>query len=142
MRLPTSPVGTSRPSSSTILASKAGVTSPLLPALARPGRLARKSWVASVEPTTSSNSKPVRSFQWLNSAGGNGSPEDKQMRNELRSYFFSIRRKRAKSVGTEKKKVGLYFSITWRIFSGSGFSGQSTVDAPKRKGKYRELPRP
>ena len=94
-RFPTSPLGTSRPSSSTTLATKAGVTSPLLPALARPGRLARKSWVASVEPTTSSSSTPTLSRHWWNSAGGKGSPEERQTLSELRSYSFSTRSMRA-----------------------------------------------
>src|SRR5581483_1824911 len=66
--------------------------------------------------------------------GGSGSPEDRQTRSELRSYFFSMRRKRANSVGTEKKKVGLYFSMPGRIFSGSAFPAR----APSRRRSGKE----
>jgi hypothetical protein len=47
--------------------------------------------------------------------------------------------KRAKRVGTEKKKVGLYLSMTWRIFSGSGLSGQRTVDGAEAKWEVERI---
>ncbi len=83
------PGATGRPCSSTSRASKPGITCPLEPARAQPGRLAMKSWSASVEPTTSSSSWPKRWCQAWKMPGGSGSPEETHRRREERSKRVS-----------------------------------------------------
>ena len=127
------------PSSSTSRASKPGTTWPLEPGRASPGRLAMKSWSASVEPTTSSSSWPKRASPRVEQRGGSASPDETQSRSEREVEssrgLGHLEHARVQGGHGEEHRRPLARDRSRSTRSGSRRSGTSTEAAPTRAGK-------
>ena len=139
---PTSPSGSSFPSSSVTRTSKPGTTVPIVPGRTAPGRAEMKMCHISAVPSPSSSSTPNAAIQRSQSSTGSASPAEVASRSEERSaspaagwltIWFTI-------VGTLTSTVGRCRRICSKSASAVQRSGKSTVRAPTEKGKKRLVP--
>src|SRR5581483_2517334 len=101
-------------------------------------------WSISVEPTPSRIVSPNASFQRCQTSAGRDSAAATQWRIDDRSRDFAPSKLRMalKSVGAEKNRVGLRFSMVSSTVAGVLRPAWRTVDAPAQYGNVRLLPNP